>query len=73
MSIYFTRFGNQQKERFDVLIYAPHPSINRDFIKKVRETSHRNLDHISDETLYSYLYHEADTGVLEIMESVIKA
>lgn len=50
-----------------MLIYAPHPSINHDFIAKVRETSSEDISQIPDEILAKYLYHEADTGVLQVM------
>lgn len=56
----------------DFLIYAPHPSTNRDFIAKVRETAQADISHISDEILAKYLYHEADTGVVETMNFVKK-
>lgn len=54
------------------MIYAPHPSINRDFITKVRETAQADISHTSDEILEKYLYHEADIGVIETMNFVEK-
>ena len=63
---------NTQKHNFDLLIYVPHHSIDKDFIKKVRETSKISLDYVSDDLLYKYMYHEADTWVVEVLESMKK-
>lgn len=68
----FEKFWNTEKSHLDFLIYAPHPSTNRDFIAKVRETVKVDISHISDEMLAKYLYHEADIGVIETMNFVKK-
>ena len=66
------KIWNTQKQNFDLLIYVPHHSIDKDFIKKVRETSKISLDYVSDDLLYKYMYHEADTWVVEVLESMKK-
>ena len=66
------KIWNTQKQNFDLLIYVPHNSIDKDFIKKVRETSKISLDSVSDDLLYKYMYHEADTWVIEVLESMKK-
>ena len=45
------KIWNTQKQNFDLLIYVPHQSIDKDFIKKVRETSKISLDYVSDDLL----------------------
>lgn len=66
------KIWNQNKEKFDMLIYIPHGNIDKNFLKQVRETSKINLDNISDELLFKYMYHEADTWVVEVVESMKK-
>lgn len=68
----FTRFGNTSKSRIDFLIYAPHPSINQNYISHVRTTSSQDLSHISDEIFSQFLFHEADTGVMEVTQALMK-
>lgn len=65
-------FWNQNKENFDLMIYVPHDNRDKNFIKNVRETSKVDLENISDELLYNYLYHEADTWVSEIISAMEK-
>ncbi len=52
------------------MIYIPHASINKTYLPFIRETSLVNLSNISDEILYKYLYHEADTGMLEVARAM---
>lgn len=70
--IHFEVIGKKKIENYDAIIYIPHGSLETDFIEKVRETSQINLDAISNEMLYKYLYHEADTGVYEITDEIKK-
>lgn len=65
-------FWNKNKEKIDFLIYVPHGSIDKNFIKKVKETSKVDIKNISDELLYKYLYHEADTWVNEVINFMEK-
>lgn len=67
-----TRFGNIKKEKIDFLIYIPHISDDKNFLKIIRETANISLDHISDEFLYRYLRHETDTGMREIANTLTK-
>lgn len=66
----FETIGNPKNNHFDAIIFAPHPSIDTNFIQKVRQTSKKNLDNISDEMLSAFLYHEADTGVNEVIDEM---
>lgn len=68
----FKFFWNKNKEIIDFLIYVPHGSIEKNFIKKVRETSKVDLKNISEDMLYKYLYHEADTWVNEVINFMEK-
>lgn len=65
-------YWNQNKENFDMMIYVPHDSRDKNFIKKVRETSKNPIENISDDLLYRYLYHEADSSVTEIISKMEK-
>lgn len=71
-TVFFESIWKKHPEVYDAIIYVPHSSLNPKYIKKVRETSKVDLSSISDEILYKYLYHEADTGVMEIVAAMKK-
>ena len=55
----------------DFLIYIPHASSDASWISSIRETSLYNTDNFTDRLLQSYVYHEADIGMLEVAQSCI--
>lgn len=66
--IYYEKIAGNTSEQIDFLWYLPHASLRGDFLPKIREVCKIDISHISDTDLYSYMYHEADTGILQIME-----
>lgn len=65
-------YWNKNKENFDLIIYVPHDNRDKNFIKNVRETSKNDIKNISDDLLFEYLYHEADSWVSEILSAMEK-
>ena len=57
----------------DFLIYIPHASFDASWISSIRDTSLSTTDNFSDRLLQSYVYHEADIGMLEVAQSCISS
>lgn len=67
-------FGNKISDDniIDFLIYLPHSSFDVDWLIFARSTFQVARDDISDDLLQAYIYHEADIGMKEIVESCVQ-
>lgn len=66
------QYGKMNSDNsIDFLIYIPHASSDATWISSIRETSLYNTDNFTDRLLQSYVYHEADIGMLEVAQSCI--
>ena len=66
------QYGKMNSDNsIDFLIYIPHASFDASWISSIRDTSLSTTDNFSDRLLQSYVYHEADIGMLEVAQSCI--